>query len=668
MLGPTGEAIDWRRDLTPYIAGIQDACDQPGVRVVGVSGNARSTKTTAFENRVMKMWTYGPVQNVLWLMQSDEALTDYIDERGEWMLANHEEVASKIDWNDRRNGRTRKRIGKSLALWRVATKKLLVAKAAPVIVGDEIDSYVPAVRRALLTLLKNRQREYGSGALAMVASHPDAGPDDGINKIIADGLEHLWYARCPSCGRRSSPNENAPIRMAWNVPQMLGLAEQMSRKELLDLIEHDVAIVCPFDDCRYEIRDDEERKAWSATGQWVQPHQTFDDEGNVHGEVKVASTMGFRIHAWMTPFVKLKEVAREWAAAKLTYDDTQDDTDLRESTSKTLGETYRGPSEELKIDDWKTLKARLTANYRRRTVPSIFDDESQRVISGPMFLVAFVDVQGDRFEVRVVGWDLQRRSWLIDAYAVKQWAGFENIRPAARIDDWSILEPAVINQVWPLSDNFDAPGRPGRKTRGLPELFMPIAKVIIDEGGEPGVTQNARVWMWNLLGRKLRGETPVIEPWRVQLSHGSRFKTGPLYGKPKAVDKDDLGRFLEPKVYIRDPNVHDIKKIIAKRMKIEEADAPGRIHLPTGLNDHYVRELTAEHYLNGEWVRSGRNETWDGFVAAELARGLLQPDRPNLWDVTPIWALPAPRGEGLDARPENGVSYYERLIALNRGD
>lgn len=666
VIGPTGEEVAWRRELTPYIPGIQDACDLAGVKCVAVSGNARSTKTTAFENRVMKMWSRGPVTNLLWLMQSDEALTDYIDERGEWMLLNHEKVAEKIDWTERRNSRTRKRIGKSLALWRVATKRLLVAKAAPMIVADEIDSYAKAVRKALRTLIRNRQREYGSGSLAMVCSHPDAGPNDGINLFLSDSLLHLWMWRCPSCGGRSTPSEKAASvgfpRMTWNVPELLGMADRMERKDLLDMIEREAVLICPHDGCGYEISDDDERRKMSATGCWVQPHQHFDENDRLVGDAKIASTMGFVIHAFQTPFISLGEVAREWASAKLTFDTTGDDTDLREATSKTLGETYEGASEETKVDDWKTVKARLTSRYERRTVPSLWDEAKRRVLDGPLFLTAFVDVQGNRFEVRVIGWDLAKRSWLIDAYAVKQWPGFENIDPANRIRDWDILEPAVITQVYPLADNE------ARKKRGEPELFMPIAKVAIDAAGEPGVANNARRWLSNLLGRQLRGETPIIEGWRVQLVHGSRHKTGELYGRPRPIDKDDAGRFLEPKVFERDPNVHDVKKIIAKRMRIQEEGVPGRMHLPFRLPDNYVRELVSEKLLNDEWVRSGRNETWDGWVMCEVARALLQPDRVGLWDETPIWARPAPAGEGIDDRDRNRVSYFERLAALNRGE
>lgn len=649
VIGPTGDPVKWTPAKTPYIPGIQDACDLPMVKVVAVKGNARSAKTTGFENRVMKMWTYGPVTNLLWLMQSKEALEDYIDERGEWMLANHPEVAEKINWTERRNSRFRKRIGRSLALWRTAVLKLLIAKAAPLIVADEIDAYDKRVRRALVTLIRNRQREYGSGSLAMIASHPDAGPEEGVDQILRDSLLHCWWVPCPCCGRRSSFAEEAAIRMRWNVPALLEAAESMDRTELLAKIEAEAALVCPYEDCQYEIQTDEERLAMSAQGCWAQPHQTFDELGNIKGEPRVSRTMGFVIHAFMTPFVKLGEIAAEWAAAKLHFDDTGDDTNLKEATCKTLGETYRGSSAAEQIDEWQDVKARLVAPYQRRTVPS-----------GVKFLTAFVDVQGGRFEVRVIGWDLQNRSWLIDAYAIKQWPGFTNIDPANRLADWDIIEHAVITQVFPLAENEY------RLKNGEPELFMPIAKTVIDTGGEPGVYANAIQWMSKLMSRPLRGETPIIEQYRVGLVAGSSKKDGELYGRLRQVLVDEHGKKLEPPVYIRAPIVHNVKKIIANRMKTE--DGPGRMHLPMNLPDTYVRELVAERMVNGDWMkRYIRNETWDGWVMCEVARASLQPDRPGMWDQTPVWALPAERGKGIDDQDRNRVSFYDRLAQINSG-
>lgn len=118
LVNQGGDPFPYDEKKTPYAAGINDAMDNPLVRTVAVKGNTRSAKTVSAENFALRNWTYGPVTNVLWFMQDEDSINDYIDERGEEMLRIHPEVNEKIDWNDKRNSRKRKKIGKSLLLYR----------------------------------------------------------------------------------------------------------------------------------------------------------------------------------------------------------------------------------------------------------------------------------------------------------------------------------------------------------------------------------------------------------------------------------------------------------------------------------------------------------------------------------------------------------------------
>src|SRR3546814_19601843 len=111
----------------------------------------------------------------------------------------------------------------------------------------------------------------------------------------------------------------------------------------------------------------------------------------------------------------------------------------------------------------------------------------------------------------------------------------------------------------------------------------------------------------------------------------------------------------------RDTNVHALKKSVAGRVK---SDPPGRggMHLPAmplpgaatsrvafaKMMTLYAFELTAERYLNDEWVPIRlRNETWDGWIACEVGRESLKPDREELWaDQLPEWAVAKQRGQG----------------------
>src|SRR3546814_10082308 len=123
----------------------------------------------------------------------------------------------------------------------------------------------------------------------------------------------------------------------------------------------------------------------------------------------------------------------------------------------------------------------------------------------------------------------------------------------------------------------------------------------------------------------------MVQQYQVILMQGNASKTSETYGKAKAVEFDDTGKSLAMPVFERYPNVHEVKKIIAARMKIE-TPGPGRMNLPAmpppgaatsreafaKMMTLYAFELTAERYLNDEWVPIRlRNETWDGWIACE---------------------------------------------------
>ena len=451
-------------------------------------------------------------------------------------------------------------------------------------------------------------------------------------------------------------------RWKWNLPDLMGLAEEMERVAFLDHVAKAVRLVCPNPECREEFGHNRRLEIMNA-GRWLQPHQEWLPNGTIKGEARVAAQMGFVIHAFMAPFVKFNETARDWAAAKLTLDATGVETHFREVVVKKLGETPRSTKAEEQIDPPRIVETRLASGYPMKSVPA-----------GVMFLTAFVDVQGDRFEVVVIGWSLNRESWLIDRYSIKQWpafgthTAFEDIDPAMRLDDWDVIEEAVIASSYPLQSN------PQRKEAGMDELFMPIAKTVVNNSGQPGVTNNGRKWLSKLLTRQ---EGRLVQPYQVMLMQGS--DKGETYGKSKLVELDDFGKKWLP-VYERYPNVSEVKKIIAARMKIEEP-GPGRMHIPVlppvdsnidrrafqKMMTLYVYELTAERYTNGEWVKHRvRNETWDGYVACEVAREALKADNPKHWEgQLPEWATPKARGQGLGDVLRAPTDVFDRLAQIN---
>lgn len=655
------QPFKFRREVLPYTRAIEDACDEAGVGVVAVKGPARSGKTTAATNVLFRNWLYGPSLDVIWYQQTKDDVEEFCEETLEPMLEIHERISQHVNWNDRRHRLTRKRIRGSLARFLAATRSALRGKAAPIIIGDEIDGYAKNVRKGFLTMAKARQLEFGAGSLLYLCSHPDEGPGDGIDKVLEQALVHLWHWNCIHCGESSSPAAEAQTRMTWNVPTLLEGAEDKELQELLDDVERDARLVCPH--CAGTI-DNDQRIAMSNRGTWLQPQQLLTADGEIQGDRQTKSTMGFVIHAFMSPFIKIGDIARQYVAAKIEADDTQDTTNLKEVVCKFLGETFTGAKPEEQMENWKVVQARLTDHgYKLGTIPA-----------GVRYLVAFVDVQGDRFEVIVIGRGAGKESWLIDRISLKQWPGFKNIDPANRLSDWDIIEQAVLEQSYPLAVNEE------RRKAGLPELFLGIATTMVDAHGMPGVHDNAMHWMAKITNprrprypeqRLVDGELvtmrlPPVELYRARLMKGDAHKTGDPIRAPRKLLKDDKGKELSHQIYERTVNVHHYKLVVSRRMKIAEP-GPGRMHLPYDLPARFVRELTSETLINDVWVPSGRNETWDGWIASEVGDELLKPDRPGIdWrNDPPPWATPLPRGavgRGNASVAPTPLSYYDRLL------
>lgn len=637
-----GEKVQYRHDLTPHLEDVHNACDDPTKRVVAIKGPARSGKTIAWENHLLKVGMYGPSRNMLWYMHSEPDVRRYVDERVDWFLREHEVLWEKRDkakapkWNLRR-------VDGGLWEWLPANPSTTRARSASLAIADEIDAMTPKIRNAIVTLLKNRQREYGSLAKILVSSHPDAGPKFGIDSILVDSDMRVRMAPCPECAHWIGPAHEVPKerRMVWNVPKLMKQGEDLSREELLEMVAECVRLICPF--CKCEITN-EERLQMRFDAKWVGKGQEIDRFERIVGKLVDVDTAGFIFHAIDAPFDSLAELAKPFVAATMTFKDSGNDTDLKEVTVKTIGETYIKDQAGAKPQVLKEVKARLMdTGYVMSTVPRGVD-----------FITMFVDVQGDRFEPGAIGWSRTKESWLIDRFAAKQLEGFRDIMPGERESDWDVLE-ILLNMTFPLNDGT------GR--------HLPIAKLGIDTGGVPGVTENARKWYAKVTSR---AENPVA-PWRISLQKGDAHHKGEFVGPVRKVTHDKAGREYVVPVLERTINVTEIKKVIAYRRDEILEPGPLKMHLPGDITDKLVRELIAEIFVNDEWIPTpglgGRNELWDIWVGAEVCRQLLNPEDSKIdWNNPPIWARPfKPSQEApLGGMASVDQDVFERLKQFNR--
>lgn len=653
--GEGGGKFKFETAKFPYVKEIHDELDNPLIRLVLVKGPARSIKTTSAENHLLKIGMFGPDRNVLWYMHSTSDLEDYVEERGEFFIWEHEAIAAKVGPTPRERSRLRKKVGGKIWRWLAANKSTTRGKAAPYIVVDEVDAMRKDIRGAITTLIRNRQRDFGNMAKAYIASHSDEGPNDGIDKLLIDSDLRVRMWKCRSCGRLAGPAVEAPAgrRIVWNVPQLMKEGEDLEREELIEFVASNVALICPH--CQVKIDNDTrlELDQDAAGAFWLRKGEAIDDNERVIGKAITTDTAGFVTHAFMSRLVSLYGLAKEYVEAKLTQMETGDARALKEVSVKSLGETFRLDVAASKPRDWKVIRGRLVdTGYRSLTVPRGVD-----------FLTAMIDVGGAKFDVGIIGWSHLRESWLIHRFTIAeiQRPGERvprAIDPGNRLADWDVLEEKVLHKLFPLNDGS------GR--------MLGIAKMGIDSQGVAGVTDNARLWASNLMAR---AEAP-IPSWRIALLQGkgnlkeqkpgdqTKKTKGELYTRPREITVDAAERELPVPVLERTVFTDDVKFIIADRMEIE-TPGPAMMHLPSDVEDKHVREMTAETYTNGVWHRRGANELWDLWVGAEVCRSLLAPDSAEIdWqNARPSWATPFLLADEDDIdRP--ATSFVDRLAGI----
>lgn len=650
------------RTLTPYMDGPQDALDDAAYIEVDVVGPGRTGKSIGGENHLFKRLRNGPLTDTIIYLPAAEDVNSYADKEFADFFHLHPEIAEKVGKRPTDNKRRFKRVaGRAIQLF-PANPGTVRQKQAPLIMATEVDGFRPKLRAAFRDLARVRGRAFGSQFKLYMESHPDAGWTAGIASFWLMSTRGLWYWPCPECGDWSSPHPLAPKGMFMRL-EYERLAE-VDDDDMLDHVEKTGGMLCPH--CGVIIGD-ENKPAMNQAGKWIFSGQEIAPDGTITGEPRKGDTAGFWIHGTMSPFISWGRLAREWVEALLHYERTRKPERLAEFTAKSLGEVYQGRGPGSRVLDPKMLSARakdveINPPFMRATCPPEVD-----------FITASVDVGGKKFDISIVGWDLEGRSWLIERDTWRENLDGQELRPAERQKDWLIIRDRLLRQLVPLEEE--------------PSLGMPIACVAIDTGGagnadgeEPGgVTWKAREFARAMA----RSGDSGLKGYRLALVKGRSSKTAPEVAAPREINKDADGKKLNPPVKEYTLNVDKLKMQAIERLAVDDG-GPGQVHFAQGLPKSCFDELCGEVMVDGKFERRGANEALDLFGYAEAARILLQPERAEIrWRDDdrgparpPVWARPAPLEQGDDEpaagtktkkkKPGRKTTSLDRLAEINR--
>jgi len=440
-------------------------------------------------------------------------------------------------------------------------------------------------------------------------SHPHEGPPvKGVLGIYNRGDRHRWYWNCPDC---SEWFEAAPGLDLFHLPDDQTLLETVRTADISAMAtEYGSRIVCP---CCGVLIPAAAKPHLNKTGRWLAQGQTIDSNGVVSGEPLASTIASFWLGGVAAAY-------QSWPSLVLRYLQGLRDYVLTgsEEALKTTINTDQG----LPYMSRHLVEAKLSSrNPAERT-----EDTLERYVCPPetRCLVAAVDVQGginSRFVVQVHAVGPHMEQWLVNRFELRKSrrAGmgedFAQIDPAAHPEDWDVLTEELLRKTYRTSIA-------GKELR--------IKALVVDSGGEDGVTPSAYAWYRRIRKLGFAG--------RVRLYKGSSTRTAPItketmVGGRKAGEKGDIP--------LMTCNPHLLSDAVSAGLK-RDTPGPGFVHFPGWLPAAFFDELGAEtRGANGLWTQlRKRNESFDLCRMIRAGMLFLGLDKVRDWNVVPAWLAP----------------------------
>jgi phage terminase large subunit GpA-like protein len=441
----------------------------------------------------------------------------------------------------------------------------------------------------------------------------EAPPTKGILGVYNRSDRRRLYWCCPHC---SEWMQAEPGLGLFRLPPDDELIEEVRGLDIDRFVRERARVICSASGC---IIDFEHRERMNRTARWLQDGLTIDGQGRVSGTPRESSIAGYWLGGAAAAYITWETLLRKHMQALLEYALNGSELALQTTvnTDQSMPYTSRHLSDAAATS--ADPASRAQADRERYIVP----DEAR-------YLVAAVDVQGGknaRFEVQVHAVGEHQQEWLVDRFPIKaskrEGLGdeFAPIDPASHPEDWDLLTEKVVNATYRTHD----------ATRE-----MRVRLVVVDTGGEDGVTDKSYAWY-----RRLRREGLHA---RVRLVKGASQKDLDWYVRETMVGaKQGQG---DVPLYLLNPN--KLKDVVAACLR-RRVPGPGYYNFPEPksvknpqgwLPASFFDELAAEvRNERGVWEQVRlRNEALDLCCYIKAGSMMLGVDRKGFWESPPRWA------------------------------
>ena len=412
-------------------------------------------------------------------------------------------------------------------------------RSAPVIICDEVDGYNYVAEGHPVELLWERSSTFGEDRLLIEMSTPTIRGRSRIETSFLEGDCRYFFVVCPKCGHKH--------KIEWS--------EQTVRWEKN---RPDTAMLhCPKCD-----------KAFDDYARIAMIRQSAADGAGWEATEESFGHASFHLNSLYSPLRKLSHIVQAYLSA-------DSHKSLQSFTNTILAETWEETGEK---GDHEML-------YQRAEV---YDAP---VPDGVLMLTAGIDVQADRIEYEVVGWNKDEESWSIDYVVI--------------YGDTTQL-PVYRKAYKELKKGYETSSG---------------EKMYVYAGGKDTGFNTGRCYD----ALRYAGRSPILYALK---GKGSDWTSNEVERTSRM--KIDKGRWKPDIITV---NVNVAKRTVMQRLNLMEP-GPGYCHFPHDRDLEYYLQLTAEQLVRTQrhgfpqdrWEKKyERNEAFDCRVYAYATMRLVYP-------------------------------------------
>jgi phage terminase large subunit GpA-like protein len=365
----SAEPGKWRTDRAPYMREVMDALNDPKIQRVVVMKASQVGATEAINNILGFYMSRDPAP-VLVIQPNVEMAETWSKDRLSPMLRDTPCLVDKVHEAKSKDSsntiRQKTYQGGRLTIIGANAPSGLSARPIRIVLGDEVDRWPVSAGTEgdPLALASKRQQTFWHRK-TFICSTPVLKITSVINREYEASDKRRYYVPCPQCDHEQILQWK---QVVWDKTD----TEDGKR------IHHPETAYYVCENCG-AIWGDVERHQAVKKGRWI----AENPGGNV---------AGFHIPGFLSPWLTLEEIAREFLKAG------KDPSLLQVWENTVLGKPFEEAAEKI---DGSSLIGR-GESYSPQSVPA-----------GVLICTAGVDTQADRLEVQVVGWGAFEESWLL---------------------------------------------------------------------------------------------------------------------------------------------------------------------------------------------------------------------------------------------------------------